>query len=1108
MKTSIIILTCNQLELTKRCLGSIRKHTPEDHELIVVDNASSDGTAEYLKELSDITAVFNDENLGFAKGCNQGVGLSTGDNILFLNNDTVVTENWLGHMLRLLHSAEEIGMVGPVTNYSSGPQQIPVTYRDLEGLSDFTEEHCRRYAGRSRRFSRLTGFCLLVKRQVLNEIGLFDERYGLGSYEDDDLCLRAIKQGYSLMIAEDSFVHHVGHATFQNNGIDMAQIMQENKQKAREKWGGDIHDMLFAEDKKPGKITISLCMIVKNEEQTLARCLESVRGAVDEIVIVDTGSSDRTKEIARRFTERVEDFTWIDDFAAARNFAFTLATMDYIMWLDADDVLLPQEREKLHQLRQSFDPGLDAVSMEYHCAFDDSGNVTLNIRRYRLVRRSKGFRWHGVVHEDLEISGTVYDSDIVITHNREHGKTDRNLRIFEGLVERGIPLTINDLLHYAKELHLNEKYENAIQVYLQFLECEGISTEWKIFVCGTLADCYHHLGDYEKELDWSFKSFQYDLPRPQFCCRIGYHCLQKVELRQAIFWYKLAIQEKPANRWAEDNVPIRSWLPHTQLALCYYRLGEYEQSYRHNQLALVYRPNDEQILNNMQLCQELMGDKPQVNTKSMKPVTAATDKRFAVCALLFDCQQFILQMIENCGPFVEKIYIAYSELPWRYNPHAREGFRNTTDLEILRHSKYADKIELITGVWDWEHEQRNACLQRAKEDGIDFLIIQDADEYYTCSDYDRMIRQISENPEYDYYVTPWCTFWKTWDHILVNQSGSIIHGYLNAAVNCKKDLRFQQLRLLGPAATKVLRLDALCFHGSYVLSDEQVYRKINTWGHSQDFDREAWYQAKWLNWTESTEDLHPTHPPVWKRALPYRGELPEVLSSGHSVSINESSKIAYERLRLTAGLKLHLGCGERKIEGMVNCDVRRTSATDLVIDCTELKEFQDGSADLIFSNAFFEHLYTSQHLAHLKNCHRVLRDDGPLVYIGIPDFEIVADAYLRKLPGIVGDRFDLYHVYRYTHGDPEQTPDSWLQQLHKSLFDKTYITKLLDAAGFKSSTIFNYCYPGEDIPLCMGFVAWKAEPLQDIRNVLTPFQQYIGDLTDKGNMTEKGILVE
>ncbi|MCZ8516403.1 methyltransferase domain-containing protein [Paenibacillus filicis] len=193
---------------------------------------------------------------------------------------------------------------------------------------------------------------------------------------------------------------------------------------------------------------------------------------------------------------------------------------------------------------------------------------------------------------------------------------------------------------------------------------------------------------------------------------------------------------------------------------------------------------------------------------------------------------------------------------------------------------------------------------------------------------------------------------------------------------------------------------------------------------------------------------------------------------------------------------------------MVNCDVRRTSATDLVIDCTELKEFQDGSADLIFSNAFFEHLYTSQHLAHLKNCHRVLRDDGPLVYIGIPDFEIVADAYLRKLPGIVGDRFDLYHVYRYTHGDPEQTPDSWLQQLHKSLFDKTYITKLLDAAGFKSSTIFNYCYPGEDIPLCMGFVAWKAEPLQDIRNVLTPFQQYIGDLTDKGNMTEKGILVE
>ncbi|MCA0755424.1 glycosyltransferase [Paenibacillus sp. N4] len=354
---------------------------------------------------------------------------------------------------------------------------------------------------------------------------------------------------------------------------------------------------------KPENITISLCLIVKNEEQTLARCLESVREAVDEIVIVDTGSTDRTKEIAGRFTKRVADFEWIDDFAAARNFAFDLAAMDYMMWMDADDVMMPQERSKLLQLKQAFDPGMDAVSMEYHCDFDDAGNVTLNVRRIRLVRRSKGARWHGAVHEDLAISGTVYDSDIVITHRQEHGKTDRNLQIYERLRERGVPLAMRDLFHYARELHANQKYDKAVQVYVQFLGAEGVSSEDHIFVCGALADCYYHLGDHGKELEWTFKSFQYDIPRPPFCCRIGYHCLQQEKLDQAIFWYKLAVEEaRPSNRWAIDNVPSRTWLPHMQLALCYYRQGEYELAYRHNKLALSYRPNDERIRRNMELC--------------------------------------------------------------------------------------------------------------------------------------------------------------------------------------------------------------------------------------------------------------------------------------------------------------------------------------------------------------------------------------------------------------------------------------------------------------------------------------------------------------------------
>ena len=115
-------------------------------------------------------------------------------------------------------------------------------------------------------------------------------------------------------------------------------------------------------------IGISLCMIVKNEERVLARCLNSVLRAVDEIITVDTGSADKTKEIAARYSDKVFDFEWCDDFSAARNFAFSKAERDYILWLDADDVLLPPDLEKLIDLKQSAEKSVNAFYMRYNTA--------------------------------------------------------------------------------------------------------------------------------------------------------------------------------------------------------------------------------------------------------------------------------------------------------------------------------------------------------------------------------------------------------------------------------------------------------------------------------------------------------------------------------------------------------------------------------------------------------------------------------------------------------------------------------------------------------------------------------------------------------------------
>ncbi|NYC11165.1 glycosyltransferase involved in cell wall biosynthesis [Clostridium beijerinckii] len=132
-------------------------------------------------------------------------------------------------------------------------------------------------------------------------------------------------------------------------------------------------------------------MIVKNEEDVIANCLESVKDIVDEMIIVDTGSDDKTKKIVKRYTDKIYDFKWIDDFSAARNFAFSKATKDYILWLDADDVVLPEDGEKFKDLKETLDPTVDSVTAKYNTAFDEYGNVTASYRRNRLVKRSNNF---------------------------------------------------------------------------------------------------------------------------------------------------------------------------------------------------------------------------------------------------------------------------------------------------------------------------------------------------------------------------------------------------------------------------------------------------------------------------------------------------------------------------------------------------------------------------------------------------------------------------------------------------------------------------------------------------------------------------------------------
>lgn len=353
-------------------------------------------------------------------------------------------------------------------------------------------------------------------------------------------------------------------------------------------------------------ISISLCMIVRDEEATLKRCLDTAKDLVDEIIIVDTGSIDKTKEIAYDYTDKVYNFEWIDNFAAARNFSFSKATKEYIFYLDADDVILEDDRGKLKKLKETLSHDVDSVTMLYNVGFDKYGNVTFSFKRNRLVKRCRNFKWHCAAHNYLEVSGNIIDSDICITHKKIKSYTDRNLNIYKKLIENGHEFSPRDVFCYGNELYWHGMYDKALEQYEKLLQMGNAWLDDKIFACGQIADYYQSKKLIDKAKEYCFKSFKYDVPRAEFCCKLGFYFQSESKLLQAIFWYEIAtIVKKPERSFGFFNNDCWTWLPHLQLCVCYYKLGYTDISYKHNQIALSYSPNHETILSNKKFFQEL-----------------------------------------------------------------------------------------------------------------------------------------------------------------------------------------------------------------------------------------------------------------------------------------------------------------------------------------------------------------------------------------------------------------------------------------------------------------------------------------------------------------------
>lgn len=331
-------------------------------------------------------------------------------------------------------------------------------------------------------------------------------------------------------------------------------------------------------------ITISLCMIVKNEQATLARCLDCLHSIVDELIIIDTGSTDATKSIASRYTDKVYDYQWCDDFAAARNFAISKATCDYIYMADADEVIDQENQLKFSQLKQALLPEVDIVQMKYANQLE-YGSVYNFDEEYRpkLFKRVREFYYIDPIHETLQVDPVIYDSEIVIIHKPHESHASRDFKHFQAAIRRGERLSKRILNMYAKELYIagtSQDFKDANQYFEQVLTESNRSVE-------ELTDAFLVLAHNARESRDLERFFKYTMnlmsigATSELCYELGEYYYERYDYREASIWFYNAAFETECTL----STKYKGALVLDRLADCYSALGDVTNAMEYRNLA-------------------------------------------------------------------------------------------------------------------------------------------------------------------------------------------------------------------------------------------------------------------------------------------------------------------------------------------------------------------------------------------------------------------------------------------------------------------------------------------------------------------------------------------
>jgi len=498
VKYSIIIVGYKAEEQLIRCLDSLERNPPPerprsggkaDAQIILIDNSPEQllGTkynrlfTRLCQTYIDVTTEWHPENPGFAWACNRGVELSSGENIVLVNPDTVVYPEWAERMSA--HMTEGVGAVGPISNFVAGWQNAELHMRQNADPEKTAKLAIKGLNRRGVATKLLIGFFCMVRRSVWDELGGMDPQFFLGC-DDLDLSMRIAEAGHLMTIASDVFVYHEGHASFHAAGSISLELNKQSEKKmlaklqakygdnipsSTELWGCEILPTYV-----PKRQTLSICMIVRDDDENLKKLLPDI-GFADEVVIVHTNPEWRyhIRGDHGDALNRSWHFPWTDSFAEARNFALSKCTGDWVLWLDADDRVTQESAAKIRAAMDHPGPMTQAKTCHFGMILRDDGpnGYSHAEGQPRLFPRVPGLEWSGRVHESYipaaDKLGIVHvDCDIVIDHTGYKDpavmlkKHARNLRLMR--MEPDSPMKY---YHMAKNLQALGEYEEAEKCY-------------------------------------------------------------------------------------------------------------------------------------------------------------------------------------------------------------------------------------------------------------------------------------------------------------------------------------------------------------------------------------------------------------------------------------------------------------------------------------------------------------------------------------------------------------------------------------------------------------------------------------------------------------------